>query len=639
MENLKVAAASLNQTALGWDENQKHIVEAIRNAKGDNVDVLCLPELCLSGYTCGCEFKGKKVSQEALHRLKGIATETDGILVTIGLPINLNGHVYNACAVLADKKILGIVPKISLERNNVYDETQSFEPWPEKDFLLNVEIDGKSCVIGQQCFKYKGHEVVVQIGHDDKNIPSFTSKEHNILLNPSADYFTIDKIDRILKNLEKKSAKLGASCVYANLLGTEDGQGIFDGSTLIAQDGNLKSYGKRFSYRDFILTSCGAGSSVKPQVEPWDQKDNLSRDKEEFSRATALALFDYQRKSHSHGYALSLSGGADSAACACIVALAVKFGQEELGTELLLNKLARLDIAECVQGLTDSEKICRAITKNLLSCVYQGTENNSNTTLNAARELANGLGAKFTVVDIDSLVKKYKILFSEACGEKVTWEKNGTSLQNIQARVRAPGIWFLANVKGYLLLATGNASEATLGYTTMDGDTVGCLAPLGGIDKPFIREWLRWLEKVGVNDTGRIASLKLVNEQQPTAELKPIGLAQTDEKDLMPYPVQNDLHKLLVLNHCTINEAVEALAEKYNESKETLRTWVERFDKLMKINAWKRSRLAPSLVVSDDWLPLELPRLLGDRGFDYGGHDAERITIVSDRRRELSPTV
>ncbi len=93
----------------------------------------------------------------------------------------------------------------------------------------------------------------------------------------------------------------------------------------------------------------------------------------------------------------------------------------------------------------------------------------------------------------------------------------------------------LANVNQALLLATSNRSEAAVGYATMDGDTCGGLSPIAGIDKAFLRLWLRWLETAGPVGLGPIPALAAVNVQQPTAELRPQAEHQTDEADLMPY--------------------------------------------------------------------------------------------------------
>ena len=83
----------------------------------------------------------------------------------------------------------------------------------------------------------------------------------------------------------------------------------------------------------------------------------------------------------------------------------------------------------------------------------------------------------------------------QAIGRELTWERDDVSLQNIQARARGPGIWLLANLRNALLLTTSNRSEAAVGYATMDGDTCGGLAPIAGIDKAFLLDWLKWMER------------------------------------------------------------------------------------------------------------------------------------------------
>jgi hypothetical protein len=115
----------------------------------------------------------------------------------------------------------------------------------------------------------------------------------------------------------------------------------------------------------------------------------------------------------------------------------------------------------------------------------------------------------------------------------LTWAEDDLSLQNIQARARAPLAWRLANVRQAILLTTSNRSEAAVGYATMDGDTAGGLAPLAGIDKQFLRSWLVWAEHSCSLGLGAVSALHSLNVQQPTAELRPPGAGQRDEDDLI----------------------------------------------------------------------------------------------------------
>jgi NH3-dependent NAD+ synthetase len=102
--------------------------------------------------------------------------------------------------------------------------------------------------------------------------------------------------------------------------------------------------------------------------------------------------------------------------------------------------------------------------------------------------------------DVDAIHQGYVRAIETALGRKLDWQRDDLALQNIQARVRSPGIWLLANLNNALLLATSNRSEAAVGCATMDGDTSGGLSPIAGIDKAFLRQWLRRLEITGPAD-------------------------------------------------------------------------------------------------------------------------------------------
>ena len=415
--------------------------------------------------------------------------------------------------------------------------------------------------------------------------------------------------------------------VYANLLGNEAGRAIYDGDTLIASCGELIASGRRFGFGAYELTcavvdldqartrgSWTASTSspllespnarvavpfqfptVKPvRSEPPPAIISTNTKEEEFSRAVALGLFDYMRKSRSSGFVVSLSGGADSAAVACLVGMMARWALRELGSAVLCEKLPGL--RERGSGIRDE----RALTAALLTTVYQSTRNSSAATRRASREVAESLGAAHFEMDVDSLVEQYTHLAEVAVGRKLTWEEDDLALQNIQARVRAPSVWMLANIRGALLLSTSNRSEAAVGYATMDGDTAGGLSPIAGIDKAFLLSWLSWLEREGPSDLGPMPALSVVTQQSPTAELRPPGASQTDEKDLMPYVVLDRIERAAIRDKRSPAEVLSLLrAECPEHSLESLRTWVTRFFRLWSRNQWKRERYAPSFHVDD----------------------------------------
>jgi NAD+ synthase (glutamine-hydrolysing) len=159
----------------------------------------------------------------------------------------------------------------------------------------------------------------------------------------------------------------------------------------------------------------------------------------------------------------------------------------------------------------------------------------------------------------------------------------------------------LANIRGALLVSTSNRSEAAVGYATMDGDTSGGIAPLAGIDKAYLRRWLRWLEHRGPDGLGAIPALAAVNVQPPTAELRPAAAHQTDEADLMPYDVLDAIERAAIRDKQTPLEAWRRLRHEFPaHAAEQLATWTERFFTLWSRNQWKRERYAPSFHVDDE---------------------------------------
>jgi NAD+ synthase (glutamine-hydrolysing) len=181
------------------------------------------------------------------------------------------------------------------------------------------------------------------------------------------------------------------------------------------------------------------------------------------------------------------------------------------------------------------------------------------------RKPGGSLNADYFEITIDELVQQYTRAVEGGIGRKLSWQTDDIALQNIQARVRAPSVWMLANIKGALLLSTSNRSEAAVGYATMDGDTAGSISPIAGIDKAFLRKWLVWLETQGVGGTYKLAGLHKVNSLQPSAELRPLEMTQTDEADLMPYEVLDAIEKCAIRDKQTPREVLEMMHVQFGE--------------------------------------------------------------------------
>lgn len=630
MHKLRLAAAALNQTPLDWTGNRDRILAAIAAARAAEAGVLCLPELCISGYGCEDQFFSASVQKASLASLEEILPETRGIVAALGLPVMVNRGLYNAVAVVCDGELLGLTLKQHLAGDGLHYEPRWFRKWPA-GAVQRVELLGREVAVGDLLYNCGGVRIGVEICRDawvaDRPGARLAAGGADILLNPTASHFAFGKQDVRRRLVLEGSRQFDVSFVFANVLGNEAGRAIFDGGTHIASSGVMLAEGPRLSFADQVLicadidveaTRRRKASASEPSSPPQSYRGETVRSAfcipspitpcpaatpapwdaspppkhEEFARATALGLMDYLRKSRAGGLVVSLSGGADSAAVAIIAYLMVKLAQLELGPSVFRSRLPHVFGKEAADG--------EAVVSRLLACVYQATRNSSATTRAAAETVARAVGAEFFAWNLDALVDGYVATVSQAVGRKLTWDRDDAALQNIQARARGPAVWLLANLRNALLLVTSNRSEASVGYATMDGDTCGGLAPIAGVDKAFLLEWLRWMEVIGPLGVGPLPALAAVTRQAPTAELRPPAEQQTDEGDLMPYPLLEAIEEAAVRDKLDPIEVFETVKPQFPDySTEQLGAWVERFFVLWCRSQWKRERSAASFHFDD----------------------------------------
>jgi NAD+ synthase (glutamine-hydrolysing) len=630
MRHLRVGAAVLNQTPLDWDGNRANIEAAIDEARAQGVQVLCLPEMCISGYGCEDMFHAPHVAATSFSILEQLLPRTRGMIVSFGLPVWHQNTIFNCACLVVDGRIVGLVAKQNLANDGIYYESRWFKAWP-RGVRATYRSGEHEIPIGDLLFDCSGLRLGFEICEDawvaDRPGSDLARHAVDVILNPSASHFAFGKIEVRERFVLEGSRAFAVVYVYANLLGNESGRAIYDGGALIASGGELIASGPRFSYRDVVVTSALVDvtanrtqqgrtashrsdvvespnvvrvdfevASTPPKAQPPRSVAAFERSahkkEEEFARAVALAMFDYLRKSRSHGFVVSLSGGADSAACACLVRLLVEFALAELGAAELARKLKY-----CMKEPIGDPAV---LTSGLLTTAYQATRNSGDTTRDAARAVAGAIGARHHEFDVDAMVEGYEALVARAIGRALDWKRDDLARQNVQARVRAPAVWLLANLETKLLVATSNRSEVAVGYTTMDGDTAGGLSPIAGIDKAFLRDWLRWLESRGPEGLHPFPALAAINSQAPTAELRPAGSAQTDEGDLMPYPLLDAIEAGAIGDKRSPREVLEQVAIEFPSlPREQLVSYVQRFFRLWSRNQWKRERYAPSFHLDD----------------------------------------
>jgi NAD+ synthase (glutamine-hydrolysing) len=642
-----VAAASLDQTVGDWAGNARRIAEAIDAARATGATLVLTPELGISGYSLGDRVLRRGTIERSWDALATILPHTAGIVAFVGLPVRHRGVLYNAVAVLADGQVVGLCAKENLATGDVEYENRWYAGWPRGQTETFVAPDGTEVPIGSLLFEAAGiGRFAVEVCEDawkglrPGSISALAGA--TIVVNPSATWFVLGKQAMRRRMISQISEEDVAAYVFASLLGCDDTRLIFDGSLMVAQEGAILAEGRRFRFdRSFELVDAVVDTdalirrrmvtgSWRQQVEalhrgefgPMPKIVRIEGDFGHDVRAAApapywlrgladapadpslewvhsegfvpralvpadiphlelelalcLAMRDYLAKTRIKGVALALSGGRDSTMCALIVQRMLHYDNPQLTAEEL-----------------------RALVAKKFVTVWMETDNSSASTRNAAAAVAAELGATHLATSIQDAFDESVALAGTLVGRPISWKDptHDIPLQNVQARIRGSLVWFVANLYDFVLLTTSNLSECAVGYCTMDGDTAGGLAPIANVPKSLVSLWLRWAA-----DIHDLVSVRQVFDVPPTAELRPSDRHQTDEDDLMPFFVLDQLMFLFVQRGKDPLEMFQALwpslSSHYGGDPKAFAAHVRKFTVKMCQAQWKRERFAISFRVT-----------------------------------------
>ena len=587
--SVRIASSNLNQTPLDWRGNLKNIKESITLAKDNKVEILCLPELSITGYGCQDLFYHDWFIKKSNDVLNKIRLLSKSITVIVGHPLSFKNKKYNSCCIIRDQKILGFFIKSNLPNDGIHYEKRWFDGWKYGE-IDKIDFQNESYPIGTIQIEYNdkltlGFEICRDMWGEERPANYIKTKKNLIIFNPIASHYAFNKF-YFRKNLVIESSKK-FNCTYlsVNLLGNESGKVIFEGDTILASNGKLLCINDRFSFDNISFSYFDI--NFKNQLKEINYKSPEIY--EEFIDAFSLGLSNYLYKSNLKGFALSLSGGVDSSSIAILIYEMIRRILEKQGIETL-NKKFNLN-------LIPSDNIhlnVQEIINKILYTAYQKTKNSSRETQESAKILSEFIGSNHYEWSIDSEVKSITEKISDKTAKKYSWEKHDITLQNVQARVRSPYIWFITNANNLLLLSTSNRSESSVGYSTMDGDSSGSISPIAGLDKVFLKNLLKYLK-----EEYNYACLDNVLSLKPSAELKPIGQNQYDEDDLMPYNILTEIERNFVKERKGPKEIFNILKRKEFASDEILKKYIRTFFQLFARNQWKRERTAPSFHFDD----------------------------------------
>ncbi len=510
----KIVLAQINTVAGNIEYNSDKIKLNIEKAKSDNADLIIFPELALMGYPFGDIFmRHKSIIDKQLEKLNEITAITNNITALIGFaePTEHSGGkpFYNSVAVIQNGKIINIARKRLLPNYCEFNDYRYFEPAKEtpETFELNGEKFG--IIVCEDSFNDKSFFKQESIYKVDP-VEELMNQNPSAIINCSCSPTRNGK--EYIKNslFSSIAKKYKINYIYVNQAGYADNL-TFDGTSRIYNTkGELALRAKSFEedyavsidYKGKIeLLPQGMEEKLNIKTFNLNYKNDLART---YKNLTS-AIKDYFNKNGFKKAVLGLSGGLDSSICAVLLA-------DALGSEN-------------VWGISMPSKITSSESKN------------------DAKILAQNLGINFLEIpltnEIDTMKKMLSGAFSQITAEK--FEKS-TTIENLQARLRATLLWSISNEhKQMLPIATSDKSELYIGYATINGDMSGGYAPIADVTKTKLFALADFLNKTREKKN---AIPQSVLEKPPGAELKinaKTGKSVCAEEENMPYEFLDEL--------------------------------------------------------------------------------------------------
>lgn len=540
MRTFRIAMVQMNPTVGDLDGNVRRIVGWLREAKKAKPDLVAFPELAITGYPpedllLKPQFvaDNRRALNEVIRSCRdcvavvgyvgqgGLSDQKEGAASV--LPAGRH-ELYNAAAVIAERRLAATYAKWYLPNYGVFDESRYFHPGRR---LPLITVNGT--VVGVNICE----DIWLPEGPTRRQAAAGAE----VIVNINASPFHLGKSRSREQMLATRARDNRVIVTYTNTVGGQD-ELVFDGnSVVIDHTGEIIARAKGFE-EDLLVVDLNVesvararvGEGRKPRLSgkagavvdrlvlkgrPYTKRTRLVPSAEaladpldEVYRALTLGVRDYVRKNGFKHVVIGVSGGIDSA-------LTVVIAVDALGPDNVLGVF--------------------------MPSPYTSRESREDT-----NELVRRLGIELKTMPITPSFRSYlQTLKSSFEGTKVD-----ATEENLQARIRGNMLMALSNKFGHLVLTTGNKSEMSVGYATLYGDMAGGFAVIKDVPKTMVYELAQRRNRQG---TMAVIPKRIV-DRAPTAELRP---NQKDEDSLPPYPVLDPILKAYVEDDRSVDEMVD----------------------------------------------------------------------------------
>lgn len=561
MDTLRIVLSQINTTVGDIDGNTRKICAGINAAQDVGADLVAFPELSVTGYPPEDLLLKPQFIRRNLEAINIIASETPSDLVAVVGFADRKDDLFNAAAILHDGRQKAVYHKCHLPNYGVFDEDRYFAEGKE---FMAVEL--KNAVVGIT--------ICEDIWSPDgpARAPAIAGGAQ-VILNINSSPYRTSKREWREKMISVRAVDNLAAVAYLNLVGGQD-ELLFDGGSFVTNEqGIIVARGKQFQ-EDFLVADINLESIFSARLHDTRRRKAVAsqevvRDQvnrcaitgfeqhatrppikvleneplerlEEIYNGLVLGVQDYVNKNGFEHVVIGLSGGIDSTLTACIAV-------DALGKE--------------------------AVTGVSMPSQYSSDHSKED-----AARLAQNLGIEYQTIPIATIFSN----FIEVLSESFDCRSHDKAEENIQARIRGTILMGLSNKFGWLVLATGNKSEASVGYCTLYGDTAGGFCVIKDVYKMLVYDLAKHVN--------RKAKRQLISssifEKPPSAELRP---EQTDQDSLPPYPMLDEILRAYVEEDKEINEIVLM-----GFDPETVRSVA----RLVDLSEYKRRQIAPGVKIS-----------------------------------------
>ena len=559
VKRLRVAIAQINVTVGDFAGNTARIMGRVAEARDLGADVVVFPELAICGYPPEDLLLKPQFVEQNRRCLQEVTAGSEGLTVVVGF-VDAREDVYNAAAVLHDRRLVSVYHKIYLPNYGVFDENRYFRA-------------GDACPVYTLAGMGLGVNICEDIWYEGGPATAQAFAGAEVIINISASPYHAGRGDARQRMLATRASDTVTIFVYANLVGGQD-ELVFDGNSMILDEqGRLLARGRQFE-EDLVLADLDVESVFRARLhDPRWRKDSPLLDGQPW-RSDRLVISDALRtipKPPPPARQVLLRGMPGEVYDALV-----------LGTRDYIRKNGFEDVVIGLSGGIDSALVAAiavdALGKDRVVGVSMPSRYSSSGSVSDTVRLAHNLGIRLMTVPIETAFRAYL----ETMQDAFAGAQPGTTEENIQARIRGNILMALSNKFGWIVLTTGNKSEIATGYTTLYGDMAGGFAVIKDVPKTLVRELALYRNSLA----GEELIPQTIITKPPSAELRP---DQQDTDTLPPYELLDPILTAYVEEDKSVEQIVDMGFE---------RSLVERAVRLVDRSEYKRRQSPPGVKIT-----------------------------------------